>query len=252
MPSGSGARLRKEKAEKAREEAEKADKEEGNKRTISFGAGNSNTKTATPMKSALRKGPKESIKVFKHKLVADVRVRVNCTKKKNKVSKQVCNCLEGGLDFIRKTLLEGKMEVAFLGKEGRKSKKKHQNDVRFPIYSFLLCLSMGMNVEIEPLLEEWRMDLSERGIEIRKKLSQPVHACDKWITLGFPTGVPTPIVERQLMKSFIETEDRVRKDEHGLYDQGHHATKEPLKFALVKKFTKCRGCQSKAMKGKKH
>ena len=56
------------------------------------------------------------------------------------------------------------------------------------------------------------------------------------MTLGVPTGVPTPIVERQLMKAFVEAEGRVRKDEQGLYDQGHHATKEPIKFALVKKF----------------
>ena len=62
MPSGLGARVRKEKAEKVREEAKRADEEEGNKRAISFGAGSSNTKTATPMKSALRKGPKEKSK----------------------------------------------------------------------------------------------------------------------------------------------------------------------------------------------
>ena len=64
VPSGLGARLRKEKAEKAREEAERTDKEGGKQRTISFGADNSNTKTATPMKSDLRKGPKESVKVL--------------------------------------------------------------------------------------------------------------------------------------------------------------------------------------------
>ena len=36
---------------------------------------------------------------------------------------------------------------------------------------------MGMDVEIEPLLEEWRMDLSERGIKIRIKPGQIVHTC---------------------------------------------------------------------------
>ena len=46
-----------------------------------------------------------------------MRVRVSYTKKKNKVRKQVVNCLEGGLDFIRKTLLVGKLEVVFIGKE---------------------------------------------------------------------------------------------------------------------------------------
>ena len=64
VPSGLGARLRKEKAEKAKENAKRADEKEGNKRTISFGAGNSNTKTVTPMKSVLRKGPKETVKVL--------------------------------------------------------------------------------------------------------------------------------------------------------------------------------------------
>ena len=38
---------------------------------------------------------------------------------------------------------------------------------------------MGMDVEIEPLLEEWRMDLSERGIKTRKKPGQIAHICDK-------------------------------------------------------------------------
>ena len=57
VPSGLAARLRKEKAERASKRAEMADEEEGSKRTISFGAGDSNTKTARPMKSALRKGP---------------------------------------------------------------------------------------------------------------------------------------------------------------------------------------------------
>ena len=77
----------------------------------------------TPMKSALRKGPKETVKVPKHDLVVDARIRVNYTKKKNKVCKQVVNCLGGDLDFIRETLLEGKLEVAFISKEGREPKK---------------------------------------------------------------------------------------------------------------------------------
>ena len=36
-------------------------------------------------------------------------------------------------------------------------------------------MTMGMYVKIEPLLEEWRMGLSERGIEIKKKPGQIVH-----------------------------------------------------------------------------
>ena len=40
------------------------------------------------MKSALRKGPKETVKVFKHDLVMDIRVRVTYAKKKNEVQKK--------------------------------------------------------------------------------------------------------------------------------------------------------------------
>ena len=54
-----------------------------------------------------------------------------------------------------------------------------------------LCMVMGMDVEIEPLLEEWRIDLSERGIEIKKKPGQMVYTCDRWMTTGVRTGVPT-------------------------------------------------------------
>ena len=64
VPSGLAARLRKEKAERASKRAEMADEEEGSKRTISFWAGDDNTKTRTPMKSALRKRPKETVKIF--------------------------------------------------------------------------------------------------------------------------------------------------------------------------------------------
>ena len=71
------------------------------------------------MKSVLKKGPKEKIKVSKSELVVDVKVKVNYTRKKNEVRKQVCNCLGGILDFIWETLLEGKTEVTFLGKKGR-------------------------------------------------------------------------------------------------------------------------------------
>ena len=108
-----------EKAVRPRKEAEDADEEEGTKKTISFRTGNSNSKTGLPIKSALKKGPKEKIKAFKHDLVVDVRVKISYTRKKNEVRKQVCNCLGGSLNFIRETLLEGKLEVAFLGKEGR-------------------------------------------------------------------------------------------------------------------------------------
>ena len=95
VPSGLGARMRKEKAERARKEAEIADEEEGSKQTISFGAGGGNTKTATPMKSALRKGPKETVKVFKHNLVVDIRIRVTY-EKKEELSAQKNDWLSGG------------------------------------------------------------------------------------------------------------------------------------------------------------
>ena len=39
------------------------------------------------------------------------------------------------------------------------------------------------------------------------------------MVLGAPTPVPTAVVKRQLTKVFDEAEDRVRKDEHGLYDK---------------------------------
>ena len=54
--------------------------------------------------------------------------------------------------------------------------------------------------------------------------------------LGCPTPVPTAVTERQLKKSLNEAEDRVRKDEFGLYDQSLHATEEPTKFSLVKRY----------------
>ena len=70
---------------------------------------------------------------------------------------------------------------------------------------------MGMDEDIEPMLEKWRMDLSERGVEIRKKPGQLVHTFDKFMVLGVPTGVPLSVVERQLTKTFIEAENRVKK-----------------------------------------
>ena len=93
VPSGLTAKLLSEKATRSRKEAEDADEEEGTNKTISFGTGNSNSKTGLPMKSALKKGPKEKIKVLKHELVVDVQVKISYTRKKNKARKQVCNCL---------------------------------------------------------------------------------------------------------------------------------------------------------------
>ena len=57
------------------------------------------------VKSALKKGPKETIKIYKYELIVDVRIRVQYTRKKNKVRKQVYPCLGEGHNFIRNTLL---------------------------------------------------------------------------------------------------------------------------------------------------
>ena len=167
------------------------------------------------------------------------------------------------MDFIRETLLEGKLEVAFLGKERRKSKMnpiKTTSD--FPTTAFVLtqkyafvsnpfafsdgrqgntktvdmCIVLRMDEDIEPMLEKWRIGLSERGVEIRKKPGQEVHTFDKFMVLGAPTPVPTAVVERQPKKVFNEAEDRVRKDELGLYDQSLHDTEEPIKFSVVKRY----------------
>ena len=100
--------------------------------------------------------------------------------------------LLGGMPGLQpEDLLEGTMEVAFAGKEGRESKKNIRTTLDFPSTAFVLekdyafvsnpyafsdgrntskmidlCMVMEIDVEIEPLLEEWRMDLSERGIKI--------------------------------------------------------------------------------------
>ena len=56
------------------------------------------------------------------------------------------------------------------------------------------------------------------------------------MVLGAPTPVPTAVVERQLKKVFDEAEDRVRKDEHGLYDKSLHDTEKPIRFSVVKRY----------------
>ena len=182
-----------------------------------------NPKPSAPVKSVLKKGSKETINIYKHELAVDVRIRVQYTRKKNEVSKKVCVCLAGGFDFIRETFLEGKTDVAFLGKEGRKLKKKlTKTTADFPSTTFELtknyasvlnlfafndgrqgtskvvdlCMVLGTDTKIEPLLEEWRMNFSEKGIKIRKKQCKLVHNFDKSMFLGIPTGVPITVVER--------------------------------------------------------
>ena len=125
VPSGEGARIRKEKAANSRKEAkEAATEDQGRNKTISFGTGSSKSKTTKSVKSALKKDPKETIKTYKYELIVDVRVRLQYTRKKNEVRKQVYACLGEGLKFTRNTLLEGKTDVTVLGKEGRKSEKE--------------------------------------------------------------------------------------------------------------------------------
>ena len=75
VPSGLTAKIRTERATRSRKEADDADEGEATNKTISFGTGNGNSKPVPPLKSALKKGPKEKIKVFKHELVVDVRLR---------------------------------------------------------------------------------------------------------------------------------------------------------------------------------
>ena len=87
---------------------------------------------------------------------------------------------------------------------------------------------LGMDEVIELMLEKWKMDLAERGVEIRKKPSQEVHTFDKFMVLGAQTSVPSSVM-RQLKKAFAEAENRVKNDEHGLYDQSLHDTDKPAK-----------------------
>ena len=80
MQSREAARICNERADQARdtrEEAGKAAEEDRNKsKTISFGLGNNTSRVSTTIKSALRKGSKETIKTYQHELVVGVRVKV--------------------------------------------------------------------------------------------------------------------------------------------------------------------------------
>ena len=51
--------------------------------------------------------------------------------------------------------------------------------------------------------------------------------------LGIPIRMPVLVVERQCRKAFEEAEHRTKDGKNGLYEQGHHGTKEPLKFSFV-------------------
>ena len=74
---GEGGRICKTKAANSRKEAkETAIEDEGKNKTTSFGTGSSKSKPTRPVKSALEKGHKETIKPYKYELIVDVRVRV--------------------------------------------------------------------------------------------------------------------------------------------------------------------------------
>ena len=134
------------------------------------------------MKSVLKKGPKVAIKTYKHELVVTIRARVTYKREKNQVRKRFNAGLSDALKLIRDTLLEGKSDVAFLGKEGRKSTKPAIRTLAdFPgiayafkrDYAFIpspfafmdarkgttktveLCMVLGMDEEIGPRRGTW-------------------------------------------------------------------------------------------------
>ena len=272
VPSGENGRKLKEKAEQARKESEAAAQEEesnvdARQKSIRFSAGGVSTKAAGPMKSALKtslkKKPKTAIKTYKCELVVTVRARVSYERKKNQVRKKLYESLSNALTLMRDTLLEGKTDVAFLGKEGKQSTIPAIRTLAdFPGTAFAfkrdyacisnqfaftdarqgtskvveLCMTMGMDEEIGPMLVEWEMDLAEKGIDIKEKKCQILHTHDQNMLLGVPTSLPPSVVERQCREAFEDGEKKIREDKQGIYDQSLHATKEPLVFALVKKY----------------
>ena len=100
VPAGLRKQQREERARKSRKEAAEVDGCEESDKTISFGASNGNNKTAAPQKSALKNGKKEKLKTYKHELVVEVRLKVNYTKGKGEVRKQVYKGLGETLGFI--------------------------------------------------------------------------------------------------------------------------------------------------------
>ena len=74
-----------------------------------------------------------------------------------------------------------------------------------------------------------------KGIDIRKRQCQIVHTFDRFMILDIPTRVPVPVIERQCSKASDETECRIKDGKDRVYGQGHHVTKEPLKFSFAKK-----------------
>ena len=73
-----------------------------------------------PMKSALRKKTKETVKEFKNKLTVTVRLSVTFERKKKQIRKKVYAKLIDTLRLIREDLLEGESDVAFLPGKRRK------------------------------------------------------------------------------------------------------------------------------------
>ena len=232
-------------------------------KSISFSTGSGGTKPTDPTKSvlknALKKGPKKSVKVYKYELVVTVKTRVTYVRKKNEVRKKVYVSLNEALTLMR----EGGTDVAFLGKDGRKSTIPPIRKLSdFPTtayalkenYAFVpnkfaftdaklgtskvveLCMIIGMDKEIVPTLEAWEMDLAEKGIEIKEKKCQLLHTHDKHMILGCPTSLPPLLVERQCKAAFEDGEKKIKGNKQGLYDQSLHAKNEPLQFAILKRW----------------
>ena len=268
VPAGEKQRLLHEKAKQSRKEAEEAaQREEGMadapQKSIKFSKGSGGTKPTNPtksvLKSALKKGPKKPIKIYKYELVVTVKLRVSYERKKNQVRKKVYVSLNDAITLMK----EGGTDVAFLGKGGRKSTIPPIRTLTdFPTTAYALkqdyacvpntfaftdakqgtskvvelCMIIGMDEEIVPTLEAWEMDLAEKGIEIKEKKCQLLNTHDKHMILGCPTSLPPSLVARQCKAAFEEAEKKIREDKQGLYDQSLHATKEPLEFAILKRY----------------
>ena len=101
-----------------------------------------------------------------------------------------------------------------------------------------MSMVLGTDKEIAPLLDEWSMHLAERGIDVKGKTMPISPRAQQMYVSGRTnrTEVPIPVVERQCRTAFEEAERRIKADQNCMYYQGHHVTKEPLKFYINKKY----------------
>ena len=256
------------KANTPRKTAEEVAEEEGNQtdghqKTIAFAAAVKATKIKASTKSALRKGAKESVKVFKYELIVTVRTRISYKRGKSQVRHKVYAAISNSLKLIREDLLEGKGAVAILGKEGRKSTKPPiRTATDFPKtsiafkrdyaslanpYVFIdgkkgntkpveMCLVPGMDVDVAQVLKDGESDITEQGVEIRAKPFQVIDTYDKHMILGVPTSIPPNVVKQQLIRAMNDSEERVRGEKLGLYDKSLHGNRKPVVLELSRKF----------------